>query len=215
MNSAEENIKPYLPRALRGAVDFSNGEVTCGWDGRSSLGRYEDGDDHISVWIGGKQEYITAVAAAMHITRRAFIDDILPSLARVLDGVYRFNVRKGTARLKDSGLGPFLDLRAHDDYDDAVEAGALVLADQTIRLAAADAVRRLGPGIVERTDAGRTVITTTRGTVCMSSEVTNGDGSVQAVVDAPRWNGVVRIEPGDTLPAYVIRDLIGPGEEKN
>lgn len=215
MNSAEENVKPYLPRALRGAVDFSDGQVTCGWDDRSALGRYEDGDDHISVWADGRRQDVTAVAAAMHITERAFIDDILPRLARVLDGIYRFNVRKGTVHLKGSGLGPFLDLRAHDDYDDAVEAGAMALADQTIRLAAADAARRLGPCIIERTGGGNTVITTTRGTVCMSSEVTNGDGSVRAVVDAPRWNGVVRIEPGDTLPAYVIRDLIGPGEEKN
>lgn len=214
MSAAEERIKPHLPRALRGAVKFKDGQVTCGWDD-GTLGHYEDGDTRISVWTDGRKQDITDVAAAMHITRRAFTDDILPFLARALDGVYRFNVRKGTVHLKGSGLGPFLDLRAHDDYNDAVEAGAAALADQTIHLAAADAVKRLGPCIVERTGEGSTVITTTRGTVCMNPETTNGDGSVRAVVDAPRWNGVVRIEPGDTLPAYVIRDLIGPGEEKS
>lgn len=214
MSSAEERIRPHLPRALRGVVKFRDGRVLGGWDD-GILGRYEDGDDRISVWINGRREYVTDVAAAMHITERAFVDDILPYLARALDGIYKFNVRKGTVRLKGSGLGPFLDLRAHDDYDDAVGAGITTLADQTSRLAAADAARRLGPCIVERTGGGSTVITTTRGTVCMNPEITNGDGSVQAVVDGPRWNGVVRIEPGDTLPAYVIRDLIGPGEEKN
>lgn len=215
MRSAEENIKPYLPRALRSAVRFSDGEVTCDWDDRSVLGHYEDGDDHISAWINGKQEYITAVAAAMHITRRAFTDDILPFLARTLDGIYGFNVRKGTVRLKGSGLGPFLDLRKHDYYNDAVEAGVDALADQTIRLIAADAVKRLGPCIIERTGGGNTIITTTRGTVCMSPEAVNEDGAVKAVVDTPRQSNVTRIEPGDVLPAYIIRDLIGPGEEKD
>lgn len=214
MNSAEENIKPYLPRALRGAVRFRDGEVTCGWDD-GILGRYENGDTRISVWVDGREQDVTAVAAAMHITERAFTDDILPDLARVLDGVYRFNVRKGTAHLKGSGLGPFLDLRAHDDYNDAVEAGVRTLADQTIRLVAADAARRLGPCVVERTDAGRTVITTTRGTVCLTDESACDDGSVRGTVDTPRQCGVVHIKPGETLPAYVIRDLIGPGEEKN
>lgn len=212
MNSVEESIKPYLPRALRGAVDFNDGEVTCDWDDRSALGRYEDGDDHISVWIGGKQGYITAVAAAMYITERAFTDDIWPSLARALDGIYRFNVRKGAVRLKGSGLGPFLDFRAHDDYNDAVKAGIRTLADQTIRLAAADAVKRLGPCIVERTDAGRTIITTTQGTVCLSNDTACKDGSVRATEDTARWKGDIRIQPGETLPAYIIRDLIGPGE---
>ncbi|MFC2473227.1 MAG: PLP-dependent transferase, partial [Actinomyces sp.] len=42
-----------------------------------------------------------------YITEWAFTDDILPYLAGVLDGIYKFNVRKGTARLKGSGLGPF------------------------------------------------------------------------------------------------------------
>lgn len=214
MKSAEERIKPHLPRALRGAVRFQGGWVTGGWDD-GILGRYEEGDDHISTWIDEREQDVTDVAAAMHITRRAFVDDILPHLARVLDGVYRFNVRKGTVRLKGHGLGPFLDLRAHDNYDDAVEAGVLALADQTIRLAAADAVKRLGPCVVERTGNGNTIITTTRGTVCMSPEDTNGDGAVQAVVDTPRQCGVVRVEPGGALPAYVIRDLDGPGGEKN
>lgn len=215
MSSAEERIKPHLPRALRSVVKFRDGRVTCGWDDRAVLGCYDDGDDHISTWINGKQEDVTDVAAAMCITKRAFVDDILPGLARVLDGIYRFNVRKGTVRLKGSGLGPFLDLRAHDDYDDAVEAGIMALADQTIRLVVADAVKWLGPCVAERTGWDRTIITTTRGTVCLSDESVCDDGSVRVMVDTPRQCGVVRIEPGDVLPAYVIRDLDGPAEERD
>lgn len=32
MSSAEERIKGHLPKALRSAVHFRNGEVTCDWD---------------------------------------------------------------------------------------------------------------------------------------------------------------------------------------
>lgn len=212
MSIAEERIKPHLPKALRSAVRFQDGQVTCDWDDRSSLGRYEDGDEHIITWIDGSKQYLTDDLAAMYITGRAFTDDILPFLDRVLDGVYKFNVRKGTVRLKGSGLGPFLDLRKHDDYNDAVDAGAMALADQTIRLIAADAAKRLGPHIIERTGGGVTIITTTQGTVCMNPEVSNGYGSVQVVVDAPHQNNVIRIEPGDVLPSYVIWDLNNPTE---
>ena len=215
MRGAEERIKGHLPRALRRAVCFSDGEVTCGWDDCCALGHYEDGDEQIIFWDNGSKQYATDDIAAMYITRRAFTDDILPCLARTLDGVYKFNVRKGTVRLKGSGLGPFLDLRKHDDYDDAVEAGVIALADQTIRLSAADAFKRLGPCIVERTGGGNTIITTTQGTVCMSPEVTNGDGAVQAVVDTPRHSNIIRIEPGGVLPSYVIRELNNPNEENN
>lgn len=207
MSVAEESIKPYLPRALRGAVDFYNGEVLGKWDDQGRLGRYEDGDDRISVWIDGRKQDVTGVAAAMFITRWAFTDAVLPDLDRALDGVYKFNVRKGTVRLRGSGLGPFLDLRAHDDYDDAVEAGIRALTDQTIRLIAADAAKRLGPCVLERTGGGATIITTTQGIACMNPENTNGCGSVQVVVDTPRCNETIRIQPGGVLPPYAIRYL--------
>lgn len=211
MSVAEKRIKPHLPRALRSAVRFSNGQVTCWWDDRA-LARYEDGDEQISFRSNGSRQYVTDDLAAAYITERAFTDDILPYLARTLDGVYRFNVRKGTARLKGSGLGPFLDFRAHDDYDDAVKAGIRTLADQTIRLVAADVVKRLGSCIVERTGNGSTIITTTQGTVCMSPDSSNGDGSVRVAVDTPEHCIVIRIEPGGVLPSYVIWDLNNPTE---
>lgn len=208
MSTAEERIKGHLPRALRKAIRFSDGQVTCDWD-EGTLGRYEDGDEQISFWDNGSKQYATDDIAAMHITRRAFTDDVLPFLARTLDGVYKFNVRKGTVRLKGSGMGPFLDLREHDYYNDAVEAGVDALVDQTICLIAADATKRLGPHIIERAGNGSTIITTTQGTVCLPGKSTNrrGDGSVQAVVDTARWSGSVRLEPGSVLPAYVIWDL--------
>lgn len=211
MSTAEERIKPYLPRALRSAVSFDDGQITSDWDDRTAI-RYEDDGSYIDIGICGNEQCLADVAAAMYITEWAFVDDILPRLARVLDGIYKFNVRKGTARLKGSGLGPFLDLRVDDDYNDAVKAGIRTLAGQTIRLAVADAVKRLGPCIVERTDAGRTIITTAHGTVCMSPDVANRDGSVRATEDTFRWEGDIRIQPGESLPAYVIWDLIGPGE---
>ena len=211
MRGAEERIKGHLPRALRRAVYFSDGQVTCDWDERTAW-RYEDTFGCMTIWLGGRDQDITDVAAAMYLTERAFTDDILPSLDRALDGIYKFNVRKGTVRLKGSGLGPFLDLRVDDDYNDAVKAGIRTLAGQTIRLAVADAVKRLGPCIVERTDAGRTIITTTHGTVCLSNDTAFKDGSVRATVDTHSRCTVVRIQPGETLPAYVIWDLIGPGE---
>lgn len=204
MSVAEERIKPYLPRALRGAVDFYNGEVLGKWDDRGRLGRYEDGDDRISAWIDGRKQYVTGFAAAMFITERFFTDEILPSLDRALDGVYKFNVRKGAVRLKGCGLGPFLDLRAHDDYDDAMEAGVRALTDQTTRLIAADAAKRLGPCIIERTGGGATIITTAQGTACMNPETANGCGSVQVVVDTPRCKETIRIGPGGVLPRYAI-----------
>lgn len=207
MSSAEERVKPYLPRALRGAVDFYNGEVRGKWDDWGRLGRYEDGDDHIRVWLDRRWQDVTGVAAAMFITERFFTDEILTFLDRALDGIYKVNVRKGTMRLKGSGLGSFLDMRAHDDYDDAVEAGVRALADQTIRLIAADAAKRLGPCIIERTGGGATIITTTQGTACMNPENTNGYGSVQVAVDTPRCNETIRIQPGGVLPAYAIRGL--------
>ena len=120
MSTAEERIKGHLPRALRSAVHFSGGQVTCDWDDRTAW-RYEDTFGSMTIWSYGRDQDITDDAAAMYLTERAFIDDIWPDLARVLDGIYRFNVRKGTARLKGSGLGPFLDFRAHDDYNDAVD----------------------------------------------------------------------------------------------
>lgn len=214
MRGAEERIKPYLPRALRSAVSFDGGQITSDWDDRTAI-RYEDDGSYIDIGIFGNEQCLADVDAAMYITEWAFTDDILPFLARALDGVYKFNARKGTARLKGSGLGPFLDLRAHDYYNDAVEAGIRALADQTIRLIAADAAKRLGPHIIERTGDGTTIITTTQGTVCMNPENTNGHGSVRVVVDTPRHSIVIRIEPGGILPSYVIWDLIGPGEEKN
>ena len=201
MRGAEERIKPYLPRALRSAVSFDGGQITNDWDDRTAI-RYEDDGSYIDIGICGSGQRLSDVDAAMYITEWAFTDDILPFLARALDGVYKFNVRKGTARLKGSGLGPFLDLRAHDYYNDAVE-------DQTVRLAVADATTRLGPHIIERVGDGSTIITTTQGTVCLPGKSTNrrGDGSVQAVVDTARWSGSVRLEPGGVLPAYVIWDL--------
>lgn len=214
MSIAEERIKGHLPRALRSAVHFSDGQITCDWDDRTAW-PYEDTFGRMTIWSNGRDQDITDDTAAKYLTERAFIDDIWPDLARVLDGIYKFNVRKGTVRLKGSGLGPFLDLRAHDYYNDAVEAGVDALVDQTIRLVAADATRRLGPHIIERTGNGSTIITTTRGTVCMSPEAASKDGSVKAVVDTPRHSIVIRIEPGDVLPAYIIRDLIGPDEEKD
>lgn len=208
MRSAEERIKPYLPRALRGAVSFDGGRIASDWDDRTAI-RYEDDGSYIDIGICGNEQCLGDVAAAMYITEWAFTSDILPYLAGVLDGIYRVNVRKGTVRLRDSGMGPFLDMREHDYYNDAVEAGVRALADQTIRLAVADAVKRLGPCIVERTGDGSTIITTTQGTVCLPGKSTNrrGDGSVQATVDTARWSGSVRLEPGGALPAYVIWDL--------
>ena len=208
MRGAEERIKPYLPRALRSAVQFDDGQITCDWDDRTAI-RYEDDGSYIDIGICGNEQCFADVDAAMYITEWAFTDDILPYLAGALRGIYKFNVRKGTARLKGYGLGPFLDLRAHDYYNDAVEAGVKTLADQTVRLAVADATTRLGPHIIERAGNGSTIITTTQGTVCLSGKSTNrrGDGSVQAAVDTARWSGSVRLEPGGVLPAYVIWDL--------
>ena len=208
MRGAEERIKPYLPRALRSAVSFDGGRITSDWDDRTAI-RYEDDGSYIDIGIFGNEQCLADVDAAKYITEWAFTDDILPSLDRALDGIYKFNVRKGTVRLRDSGMGPFLDLRAHDYYNDAVEAGVKTLADQTVRLAVADATTRLGPHIIERVGDGSTIITTTQGTVCLPGKSTNrrGDGSVQAVVDTARWSGAVRLEPGGVLPAYVIWDL--------
>lgn len=208
MSTAEERIKGHLPKAMRSAVRFEDGQITCDWDERTAW-RYEDTFGSMTIWLGGRDQDITDVAAAMYLTERAFTDDILPYLAGALGGIYKFNTRKGTARLKGSGLGPFLDLRAHDYYNDAVEAGVKTLADQTVRLAVADATTRLGPHIIERVGDGSTIITTTQGTVCLPGKSTNrrGDGSVQAAVDTARWSGSVRLEPGSVLPAYVIWDL--------
>lgn len=211
MNTAEERIKGHLPRALRRAVYFSDGQVICDWDDRTAW-RYEDTFGSMTIWSNGRDQDITDDIAAAYLTECAFVDDILPRLARVLDGIYKFSARKGTARLKGSGLGPFLDLRVDDNYNDAVKAGIRTLAGQTIRLAVADAVKRLGPCIVERTDVGRTIITTTHGTVCMSPDASNRDGSVRATEDTFRWKGDIHIQPGESLPDYVIWDLIGPGE---
>lgn len=211
MRSAEERIKGHLPRALRSAVQFSDGQVTCDWDERTAW-PYEGTFGCMTIWSGGHEQDVTDVAAAMYLTERAFTDDILPSLDRALDGIYKFNVRKGTVRLRDSGMGPFLDLRNYDYYNDAVDAGISTLADQTIRLIAADAAKRLGPHVVERTGNGSTIITTTQGTVCMSPDAANEDGSVQVVVDTPRQHGVERIAPGGALPRYVIWDLNNPTE---
>lgn len=213
MSTAEERIKGHLPKAMRSAVRFEDGQVTCDWDERTAW-PYEDTFGSMTIWSGGRDQDITDVAAAMYLTERAFTDDILPSLDRALDGIYKFNVRKGTVRLRDSGMGPFLDMREHDYYNDAVEAGIRALADQTIRLIAADAAKRLGPHIIERTGDGATIITTTQGTVCLPGKSTNrrGDGSVQVVVDTPRQHGVERIAPGGALPRYVIWDLNNPTE---
>ena len=213
MRGAEERIKGHLPKAMRSAVYFRDGQVTCDWDERTAW-TYEDTFGSMTIWSGGRDQDITDVAAAMYLTERAFTDDILPFLARALDGVYKFNVRKGTVRLRDSGMGPFLDLRAHDYYNDAVKAGIRALADQTVRLAVADATTRLGPHIIERVGDGSTIITTTQGTVCLPGKSTNrrGDGSVQVVVDTPRQHGVERIAPGGALPRYVIWDLNNPTE---
>lgn len=208
MSRAEERIKPYPPRALRSAVRFEDGQVTCDWDDRTAI-RYEDDGSYIDVGICGSEQRLSDVDAAKYITEWAFTDDILPYLAGALGGIYRFNTRKGTARLKGSGLGPFLDLRTHDYYNDAVEAGVKTLADHTVRLAVADATTRLGPHIIERVGDGSTIITTTQGTVCLPGKSTNrrGDGSVRVTVDTARWSGSFRLEPGGVLPAYVIWDL--------
>lgn len=211
MNTAEERIKGHLPKAMRSAVHFRNGQVTCDWDDRTAW-PYEDTFGSMTIWSNGSDQDVTDDIAAKYLTERAFIDDIWPDLARALDGVYKFNVRKGTVRLKGSGMGPFLDLRKHDYYNDAVEAGVDALVDQTIRLIAADAAKRLGPHIIERVGNGCTIITTTQGTVCMSPDDSNGDGSVHVVVDTPRHNIVIRIEPGGVLPSYVIWDLGSPTE---
>lgn len=206
MRSAEERIKPYLPRALRSAVRFDAGQITSDWDDRTAI-RYEDNGSYIDIGICGDERRLADVDAAMYIIEWAFTDDILPYLAGALRGIYKFNVRKGTARLKGSGLGPFLDLRAHDYYNDAVEAGIKTLADQTVRLAVADAAKRLGPHIIERTGDGGTIITTTQGTVCMSPDASNRDRSVRVTVDTPKHCIAIRIEPGGVLPSYVIWDL--------
>lgn len=206
MRGAEERIKGHLPKAMRSAVTFRDGELTCDWDDRAAW-PYEDVFGCITIRSNGHEQDVTDVAAAMYLTERAFADDILPSLDRALDGIYKFNVRKGTVRLRDSGMGPFLDMRKHDYYNDAVDAGIRALADQTIRLIAADAAKRLGPHIIERMGNGATIITTTRGAVCMSPDIANGYGSVQVTVDTPRQHGVERIEPGGALPRYVIWDL--------
>lgn len=211
MRGAEERIKGHLPKAMRSAVRFEDGQITCDWDERTAW-RYEDTFGSMTIWSGGRNQDITDDIAAKYLTERAFTDDILPYLARSLDGVYKFNTRKGTVRLKGSGLGPFLDLRKHDYYNDAVEAGVDALVDQTIRLIAADAAKRLGPHIIERTGGGATIVTTTQGTVCMSPETANGDGSVQVTVDTPEHCIVIRIEPGGVLPSYVIWDLDKPTE---
>ena len=214
MSTAEERIKGHLPKAMRSAVRFEDGQVTCDWDERTAW-RYEDTFGCMTIWLGGHEQDVTDVAAAMYLTERAFTDDILPSLDRALDGIYKFNVRKGTVRLRDSGMGPFLDLRNYDYYNDAVDAGISALADQTIRLIAADAAKRLGPYVIERTGNGATIITTTQGTVCMNPDAANEDGSVQVTVDTPRQHGVERIAPGGALPRYVIWDLNNPSEENN
>lgn len=213
MNTAEERIKGHLPKAMRSAVRFEDGQITCDWDERTAW-PYEDTFGSMTIWSDGRDQDITDVAAAMYLTERAFTDDILPSLDRALDGIYKFNVRKGTVRLRGSGMGPFLDMREHDYYNDAVEAGIRTLADQTIRLIAADAAKQLGPHIIERTGDGTTIITTTQGTVCLTAPVARryGDGSVRATEDTARWKGDIRIQPGEALPAYAIRDLLGPGE---
>lgn len=214
MRSAEERIRGHLPRALRSAVTFRDGQVTCDWDDRAGW-PYEDIFGCITIRSNGHEQDVTDDIAAMYLTECAFVDDILPYLARALDGVYKFNIRKGTVRLRGSGLGPFLDLRKHEYYNDAVDAGISALADQTIRLIAADAAKRLGPHIIERMGNGATIITTTQGTVCMSPDAANEDGSVQVTVDTPRRCTVLRIEPGGALPSYIIWDLIGPGEEND
>ena len=207
MSSAEERIKAHLPKALRSAVHFRNGEVTCDWDDWA-VWRYEDTFGCISIRSDGHEEHITDDVAAAYFTQRAFTDDIQPNLAGVLSGIYKFNVRKGTVRLKGSGMEPFLDLRMHEYYNDAVDAGISALADQTIRLVAADAAKRLGPHVIKRTGGGATIITTTRGTVYMSPDASNEDGSVQVTLDTPRRSTVLRIEPGGALPAYAIWDMI-------
>ena len=214
MRGAEERIKGHLPKAMRSAVYFSDGQVTCDWDDRTAW-RYEDTFGCMTVWLGGRNQDITDDIAAMYLTECAFVDDILPRLARVLDGIYKFNVRKGTARLKGSGLGPFLDLRKHEYYNDAVDAGISALVDQTIRLIAADAAKRLGPHTIERMGDGATIITTTQGTVRMSPDASNHDGSVQVAVDTPKHCIAIRIEPGGVLPSYAIWDLNNHNEEKN
>lgn len=214
MNIAEERIKGHLPRALRSAVSFDGGRITSNWDDRTAI-RYKDDGSYIDIGICGNEQRLADVAAAMYITEWAFTSDILPYLAGVLDGVYKFNTRKGTVRLRGSGLGPFLDLREHDYYYNAVDAGIGALVDQTIRLIAADAAKRLGPHIIERTGDGSTIITTTQGTVCMSPDAANEDGSVQVTVDTPRQHGVERIEPGGALPRYVIWDLNNHNEEND
>lgn len=211
MSIAEKRIKPHLPRALRSAVRFEDGEVTCDWDDRTGW-RYEDVYGSMAIRSDGHEQDVTDDIAAKYLTERAFTDDILPYLARALDGAYKFDARKGTVRLKGSGMGPFLDLRKHDYYNDAVEAGVDALVDQTIRLIAADAAKRLGPHIIERTGNGSTIITTTQGTVCMSPDNSNGDGSVRVAVDTPKHCIVIRIEPGGVLPRYVIWDLNNPTE---
>lgn len=214
MSTAEERIKGHLPKAMRSAVRFEDGQITCDWDERTAW-RYEDTFGCMTIWLGGRDQDITDDIAAMYLTESAFVDDILPGLARVLDGIYKFNVRKGTARLKGSGLGPFLDLRKHDYYNDAVDAGISALADQTIRLIAADAAKRLGPHSIERTGNGATIITTMQGAVCMSPDAANEDGSVQVTVDTPRRCTALRIEPGGALPRYVIWDLNNHNEEND
>lgn len=214
MSRAEERIKGHLPRALRSAVYFRDGEVTCDWDDRTGW-RYEDTFGSMFIWSDGRDQDITDDIAAKYLTERAFTDDILSELAGALRGIYKFNTRKGTARLKGSGMGPFLDLRKYDYYNDAVDAGISALVDQTIRLVAADAAKRLGPHTIERMGDGATIITTTQGTVCMSPDASNHDGSVQVAVDTPGHCIVIRIEPGGVLPSYVIWDLNNHNEEKN
>ena len=214
MRGAEERIKGHLPRALRSAVSFDDGQITSDWDDRTAI-RYEDDGSYIDIGICGNEQCFADVDAAMYITEWAFTDDILPYLAGALGGIYKFNTRKGTVRLKGSGLGPFLDLRKYDYYNDAVDAGISALVDQTIRLVAADAAKRLGPHTIERMGDGATIITTTQGTVCMSPDASNHDGSVQVAVDTPGHCIVIRIEPGGVLPSYVIWDLNNHNEEKN
>lgn len=117
MRGAEERIKPYLPRALRSAVSFDDGRITSDWDDRTAI-RYEDDGSYIDIGICGNEQCLSDVDAAMYITEWAFTDDILPYLAGVLDGIYKFNARKGTARLAvadaTTRLGPHIIERVGD-----------------------------------------------------------------------------------------------------
>lgn len=51
MSTAEERIKGHLPKAMRSAVQFSGGQVTCDWDERTVCMNPENTNRYGSVQV--------------------------------------------------------------------------------------------------------------------------------------------------------------------